>query len=155
MNYLYKNEQTLDKFWNKYIDIYNLDKNISMYSMYDALYLKKLLYVLQHQLSELQYKLIIQATRFCFLFRQNIINDGNVNFSSNDHRLFMEKYQNNFDKQDETYKKLMTIGFIKNNLIKFIEINDNNRYNKINEQNKLQMMKYKYLYNFVYSQFVE
>ncbi len=69
------NESKLGDFWKKKIDITNLSPELRDYSMYDALYLKKLVEKIKSHFknSDLNFKLVVQTTQLVFLLKREVI----------------------------------------------------------------------------------
>jgi len=80
--WLRSNESKLGHFWNKTIDLTNLSQELMDYSMYDALYLKKLLEQIKRsfKINDWSYQLVVQVTRLVFLIKRDIIEFLNPTF---------------------------------------------------------------------------
>lgn len=130
LKWLKANEETLGDFWKKKIDIQNLSNEFRDYSMYDALYLKKLLGKMKSHFktNKWDYKLVIQTTQFVFLIKRDIIKLDditylNLGFISNKTRLYDLFYSiyNDFIVQlDPNSLGIFSIGYFKNQLIKIL-----------------------------------
>lgn len=125
MNFLIINEQKIGKFWMNKIDLKNLSPELRDYSMYDALYLKKLLGSIKRDFKKLNYnyKLIIEATRFIFLLKREIIkiyNFGSLNiyFLSDKKRL----YEHFIEFYNQFNENLFKVNYFKSSFIKILQL---------------------------------
>lgn len=128
MNWLKTNEGTLGDFWKKQIDITNLSDELRDYSMYDALYLKKLLGQMKRHFktNKWDFKLVVQTTQLVFLIKRDIIklddiNYLNISYLSNKTKLYDLFYSiyNEFLIQLESNElSILGIGYFKNQIIK-------------------------------------
>jgi hypothetical protein len=125
MSWLIENEKKLGRFWMKIIDLKKLSPELRDYSMYDALYLKKLLGLMKkdYKKSNYDYNLIIQATRLVFLLKRDVIklpdfSSFNIYFLSNKQKLYdyFIEYYSKFNED------LFKIGYFKNQLIKILQL---------------------------------
>lgn len=128
--WLKSNESKLGDFWKKRIDIRNLSPELRDYSMYDALYLKKLLVKIKSHFksSNLSFKLVTQLTQLVFLLKREIIklpNYAHLNlyFFSDKTRLydgFTNVYNSWVVGLDEKTLAVIGVGYFKNQLIKIL-----------------------------------
>jgi len=125
MDWLIENEKKLGRFWMKVIDLKKLSPELRDYSMYDALYLKKLLGLMKkdYKKSNYDYNLIIEATRLVFLLKRDVIklpdfSSFNIYFLSNKQKLYdyFIEYYSKFNED------LFKIGYFKNQLIKILQL---------------------------------
>jgi hypothetical protein len=125
MEWLIENEKKLGRFWMKVIDLKKLSPELRDYSMYDALYLKKLLGLMKKDYKKLNYdyNLIIQTTRLVFLLKRDVIklpdfSSFNIYFLSNKEKLYdyFIEYYSKFNED------LFKIGYFKNQLIKILQL---------------------------------
>jgi 6-pyruvoyl-tetrahydropterin synthase len=132
--WLKANEAKLGNFWNKHIDLANLSVELRDYSMYDALYLKKLLKQIKNFFLENQwdYKLVNQTTRVVFLLKRNVIEFSDHSFlnlcwiqtktSTNTklYELFYQFYNEWISLQTQSVTAIFTIGYFKNQLLQVL-----------------------------------
>ena len=135
MKWLIENETKLGHFWQSIIDITDLSEELRDYSMYDALYLKKLLlkmrdYMNKSDKKQYDFKLVVQATRLTFLIKRKmiIIEDYsymNICFLENKIKLydkFINKYNKFIEYCDIEISALFALGFFKNIFIKILQL---------------------------------
>jgi len=144
-NFLKINEEKLGDFWMKIIDINNLSDELIDYSMYDALYLKKLCYNMKNFINShnFNFELITKFTRLVFLLKRDIIHlpdvsEYNINFMQNKKKLFeifANMYNNFLSKLNKSVSAIFQISYFKNTLKKILQIvcykkiiNNNNVY---------------------------
>ena len=125
MEWLKVNEKKLGDFWRKKIDINNLSPELRDYSMYDALYLKKLIILMKKDFKKYNYdfNLIIQATRLVFLLKRNIIKLDDFSYLN---ICFLSNKKKLYDYFNEIYSQfnedIFKIGYFKNQLIKLLQL---------------------------------
>jgi len=132
LEWLHTNEKTLGDFWRKQIDITNLSPELRDYSMYDALYLKKLLTIMKKLFisKKYNYKLIIEVTRLVFLIKRGIILQENysyfnIYFLKNKTKLydnFIIVYQEFINNSEFNIKNIFAVNYFKNQLIKILQL---------------------------------
>ena len=130
LKWLKTNEEKLGEFWRKTIDLTNLPNGLRDYSMYDALYLKRLLVKMKRyfKLKKWDYNLVIQTTRLVFLIKREIIKFNDISYLnlyylSNKSKLYDLFYifYNDWLTQLETNQiGILGIGYFKNQLIKIL-----------------------------------
>ena len=125
MEWLKVNEKKLGDFWRKKIDINNLSPELRDYSMYDALYLKKLILIMKKDFTKSNYdfNLIIQATRLVFLLKREIIKLDDFSYLN---ICFLSNKKKLYDYFNEVFLKfnqdILKIGYFKNQLIKILQL---------------------------------
>ena len=125
MEWLKVNEKKLGDFWKKKIDINNLSPELRDYSMYDALYLKKLIILMKKDFTKSNYdfNLIIQATRLVFLLKREIIKLDDYSYLN---ICFLSNKKKLYDYFNEVFLKfnqdILKIGYFKNQLIKILQL---------------------------------
>jgi hypothetical protein len=125
MEWLKVNEKKLGDFWRKKIDINNLSPELRDYSMYDALYLKKLIILMKKDFTKSNYdfNLIIQATRLVFLLKREIIKLDDFSYLN---ICFLSNKKKLYDYFNEVFLKfnqdILKIGYFKNQLIKILQL---------------------------------
>jgi hypothetical protein len=123
IEYLNTNLEQLGEFWTSYIDITNLSDELINYSMYDALYLKKLLKTMKLKFKNGTFKLVTQLTRFVYLIKRNIIifddfSFLNICFLSNKQRLY-----DLFNKKLDSFKnKILLVPYFKSVILKMFQL---------------------------------
>jgi hypothetical protein len=130
LQWLKSNETKLGEFWNKKIDILNLSPELRDYSMYDALYLKKLLVKIKNHFksSNLNFKLVVQTTQLVFLLKREIIKLYNTNylnlcFLKDKTRLydrFSQEYNNWLLHLNDSESGILRVNYFKNQLIRIL-----------------------------------
>ena len=125
MEWLKVNEKKLGDFWRKKIDINNLSPELRDYSMYDALYLKKLIILMKNDFKKSNYdfNLIIQATRLVFLLKREIIKLDDFSYFN---ICFLSNKKKLYDYFNEVFlnfnQDILKIGYFKNQLIKILQL---------------------------------
>jgi hypothetical protein len=130
---LRSNESKLGHFWNKTIDLTNLSKELADYSMYDALYLKKLLGQIKKNFktNKWRYQLVVQTTRLVFLIKREIIEFLDPTFlnlcwiqnnKSNNKlfELFYLLYNEWIGTKTQSEVAIFAIGYFKSQLLKVL-----------------------------------
>ncbi len=130
LTWLKTNESKLGEFWKKKIDITNLSPELRDYSMYDALYLKKLLVKIKSHFksSGLNFKLVTQTTQLVFLLKREIIklydySYLNLCFLKDKTRLydgFSNAYNTWIVGLDQPHLAILGVGYFKNQLIRIL-----------------------------------
>ena len=130
LNWLKTNESALGAFWNKQIDIGNLSDEFRDYSMYDALYLKKLLGKMKEyfKTNKWNFKLVIQTTQLVFLIKRDVIKLNNITYlnlsylnnKTKLYDLFYLQYNEFITQLDTNELGIFSIGYFKNQLIKIL-----------------------------------
>lgn len=129
------NEAKLGHFWNKQIDLTNMSPELRDYSMYDALYLKKLLSQIKKSFKTngWDYQLVNQTTRLVFLIKRDIIefhDHSNLNLcwikltDSNSNSKLFELFYSVYNEWIEIQSKdtigIFAIGYFKSQLLKVL-----------------------------------
>jgi hypothetical protein len=127
---LKSNESKLGEFWKMKIDITKLSPELRDYSMYDALYLKKLLVKIKYHFknSNLDFKLVVQATQLVFLLKREVIKLYDTSYLN---LCFLKDKSRLYDKFSQAYNSWLVelnkselgvfgIGYFKNQLIKIL-----------------------------------
>ena len=130
-NWLFENETKLGNFWDKVIDITNLSSELRDYSMYDALYIKKLLISMKNNINNKHiFFLLNELTRLVFLLKRNIfiidnITYLNIAFLSNKTKMydnFLIEYNKYLQNLDNKIVNLFNIGYFKNIIMKIFQL---------------------------------
>ncbi len=124
------NESKLGEFWKKTIDITNLSPELRDYSMYDALYLKKLLEKIKFHFksSNLSFKLLVQTTQLVFLLKREVIKLYDINYFN---LYFLKDKTRLYDRFSQIYNRwlvglnesklgVFSVGYFKNQLIRIL-----------------------------------
>jgi len=128
---LKSNETKLGNFWNKHIDLTNLSQELMDYSMYDALYLKKLLEQIKKNFktNKWEYQLLVQTTRLVFLIKREIIDFLDPTFlnlcwiKNNNYKLyelFYLFYNEWIGTLTQSEIAIFSIGYFKSQLLKVL-----------------------------------
>jgi hypothetical protein len=130
LQWLKSNESKLGEFWKKRIDITKLSPELRDYSMYDALYLKKLLLKIKSHFknSNLDFKLVVQTTQLVFLLKREVIKLYDIGYLN---LCFLKDKSRLYDKFNQAYNSwliklnqselgILGVGYFKNQLIKIL-----------------------------------
>jgi len=130
LQWLKSNESKLGEFWKMKIDITKLSPELRDYSMYDALYLKKLLIKIKSHFksSNLDFKLVVQTTQLVFLLKREVIKLYDISYLN---LYFFEDKLRLYDSFGKVYNSWLVglsqselgvfgVGYFKNQLIKIL-----------------------------------